>query len=196
MASNIDVFIGVHSIMGGPLGIAIRTVTEARCSPPWVMGPSHPASHAYVVWAHHSPVPRADGSGYEPSGYYWLDAQPGGAKLSFTAKLDRGIPAAHWKLNPDKVDVLAAHRKAVELVGIPYDQLELIAQAIPFMDTLGFLKHAVICTHLAQECMDAAGGAAMQASVLQDRFPERLARACQNASEKANWLTAMGVVGL
>lgn len=169
-------YVGVHSLMEGPLGLAIRTLTEARCKPPWVLGPAHPASHAYVVWTHD-----------DATGYYWMDAHQSGARISMTDKPDRGIPHAHWELSHELIR--AALRKAVELDGIAYDDLELASQLIPAADSLPFFKHAMVCTHVVQEVLEAAGGPAEALSRgLPDRFPEHMARSLANA-EGAGWLT-------
>ena len=179
---------GVHSSPTGLAGLAIRTVTEARCQSPWVLGPSHPATHAYVTWTH--------GDGI----HYRVDAQPHGARISvwpgpWEFPLPGTPPAAHWQfIGPDE-DVKRAISKAVSSVGAPYDFIEIAAQAIPgplgaLVGTSEGVQGAVICTHLTADVICELGAPAkILVAGLLDRVPERLARRLEQvATGGAGWL--------
>lgn len=197
-------WIGVLSAPDELFGLAIRAGTEGAVQPPWLLGSSHPATHAYVVWE-------------EDGRFHRLDAQPSGVKLGdwagrHGAPAPGSCPSAHFELVGDAVDIHRAHGRALTLVGAPYDFQEIAWQGLtavqrmtrkaiqvlfrrklPAVDlaNLDLDKQGFICTHVATEAMRAAGGPAAElVAALPDRFPETLAQRLQKAVERGEpWVT-------
>lgn len=187
-----EFFIATHSVQDGLSGKAIRLVTEARCTPPWVLGPALPCTHAFVYWTHteHStagalissavPVAAAATFGYR------LDGKPPRAKLMDLAPFV--VPMAAWRLDPTRVDIKAARERAIELDGTIYDSPELGLQLLPGFEMLDVLKDAMICTGIARAVLFAAGGPARAlASSMRTLFPEALAQRLNDAV-RDGWL--------
>lgn len=161
-------FLAVHSVPVGAVGGGIRAVTEARCRGPWLLGPGYAATHAFVAWTH--------GDGI----HYRLDGQPGGAKPSLWAGPDVRdplVPHAAWELHSG---VLRAHKRSIELVGKPYDEVEALAQVSPALAKLGWWEGGTICTGICTDILQHAGvfGVDLVAK-LQDLLPERFGQALE-----------------
>lgn len=186
-------FFGVQSVPTGLGGVAIRTVTEARCTPPWVLGAKHPATHAYVAWTH------GDGTHYRVEALGGVGPEAG-VKVALWpgvwAKPVPGAPvAAHWQFVGLDADARWAVAKALSLVGRAYDPLELVAQALP--GPLGAVlanaefARGLICTHVATEVMGELGAPARAlVAGLPNRIPENLAQAMEmvDGRGEGRWL--------
>ena len=178
----IHFYVAIQSAPSGLGGMAIRTATEAFCKPPWVMGPSHPATHAFLMWEH-------------PDGVvYRLDGKPPRSELSmYPVGWTFEYPTAVWRLQNADEALTAEHRRAmlsraVALVGIDYSFLEAIVQSMPLppgFKTMDPLKNCALCTRVVLEAME-AGSDRVKAAVkaMPDLFPEHLGRILQTAVDK------------
>jgi len=162
-----EFFIATQSAPGSIEGKAIRLFTEARCTPPWVLGPAHPCTHAFVLWTHQE-TDQLYG--------YRLDGESPHARMD---DLHPPVhPTAYWRLDGNRVDLRAARARALDLDGAVYDGLELVLQALPGLEMVDVVKRAMICTGVVRAVLFAAGGPARElASGLKSLFPEYLARA-------------------
>lgn len=185
----IELGIGVHSRTADVTGNMIRLFTEICCTPPWVLGPAHPATHVYT-WASIGDV------------HLRVDAEPPRAVIErWIGPSGPWNATAHWRLSADHVDVEAGFNQMLRCAGMPYDKLELPAQpliatlkalgksrsSIPSVLTDG-VDGALICTTMASRILTACGGPAQEwVRSLPDMFPETLA---QHASKPdvGQWL--------
>lgn len=143
----IRMYLNVHCANETPEGLLIRTATEAFCSPPWVLGPKHAATHAYISWTH------ADGS-YLGS-YYRVDGDV--PQCTVGSARDGSLPHRAWRLEGPLAAVEEARRAALALVGAPYDWGEIAAQLIPLPRLpvqFDLFKRAFICTRVAVNVAD------------------------------------------
>lgn len=202
-------FLGVEHARGNPFREAIIGVTKTLLKPPWVIGPTHPAIHAFVAWLH------ADGTGYR------LDAQVPRSVLSFWGGPGEPAtcPTALWELCSASGEVgEAAFLAAVsKLVGVPYDLSEIAAQPVarvvekflgslpppPFardavsgltgqLRAAAGLSHAelihgaVICTSLSCSVLESLGGIYVETvAAIADRIPESVAQQVQQRAGPA-----------
>jgi hypothetical protein len=155
-----------------PLG-AIRLVTEARCKPPWVLGPAHACSHAYAAWTHTELLDNVV-SGKKVFGY----RVDGDSPVATISDLVRPmVPTVVWRVSPQHADVWAMRARALELVGTLYDLGELARQLVPGMELAEGVRHAMICTAVVRAIAFAGGGAAREfAGKLPTLFPEDMAQ--------------------
>jgi hypothetical protein len=197
--------VGVDSNPDTGAGIIIRTATESCCTPPWVLGPAHPATHAFVWWGHSDEV------------FYRLDGMPPHAVPSAWHGPDNSHRADEccWEFSASDEVATNAWTRALQLAGVPYNDLELLAQ--PFAgkaaqikddlkqhgilpgdvwdhlfavidDHVFHLRTSMICTSIACEVIKAIGDVGVSfVDNLEDRFPERFAQHLSGA-EHQGWL--------
>ena len=159
-------FFGVHSIPTGLVGAGIRATTEAHVQPPWILGPAHAATHAFVAWGHGSERIT-----------YRLDGMQPRSKLSIWTQPE--VPTALWELLKGQEK---AWRKAVSLVGKPYDEVEALAQLFPFIGRMELWDGGSICTGFCMEVLRAVGERGEQ---IVNGLPNRLPEAFGHAMDKA-----------
>lgn len=165
------VYVGVHHDPSPPAGPPIILATQAALNGGWVIGPSHPATHAYLVVEH------ADGMRWR------IDGQPGGAQWTPAGGLVwGGHPAAVWRVMLPPPALVRICERSRELDGTDYDWGEILGQGItamvkvlPLGSRLAGLgrarwaRGAAICTRVVQESLRP-----VLTLDLPDLFPERL----------------------
>lgn len=158
------VFFGIHSAPSGLVGMGIRTATELNATPPWILGPAHPATHAFLAWGSLSEGP-----------VYRLDGDMPRARLSLWTPPE--IPTALWEMLEGQE---GTWRRAVTLVGVPYDHVEALAQLLPGAGKFGFWEGGTICTGVALEALREGGRFGRElVTSLPNRLPEVFGQALQ-----------------
>jgi len=190
-------FIGVHhNPPDGPGPVGILLGTQALFNN-YVMGPKHPATHAYVV--------------IELEGFHWvLDGKPSRAEWTPVVREGRSIssgafknerPAqqALWEVvgNGTRIDIYRAITRALSLTRAAYDWSEIAAASVAAFSVLPGLHKlrmfgrkdafddAFICTHVCTHVLEAVSAEAVRmVQGMRTRFPEELAQRLEAESKK------------
>lgn len=174
-----ELCIGVHHLASDATGLAIVLATQAALPGGWVIGPSVPATHAFVVLKH-------------DDGMMWrLDGKPSTAE--WTPYTGPRAPQRLWRILSDDAGAMRGAMRARALTHEKYDWGEIAAQGavavskfLPFAQRLRFLgrtdvfNDAMICTQVARNVLlaveDFRGVREMP-----DLFPERLGQVLREA---------------
>lgn len=169
------IYVGVHHDPSRPAGPLITLATQAALSGGWVIGPTAPATHAYLVVEH------GDGMRWR------LDGRPGGARWSPAGGLViDGLAAAVWSVNLPPPALMRICERARELDDVAYDWGEIAGQgavaltrflprsarALAILGRAPWAADAAVCTRVVMESLSP-----VLPVTLPDLFPERLAQA-------------------
>ena len=176
----IELYVGVHHVPDGLSGISITLGTQAALPGGWVLGPSRPATHAFVVIR-------------EKDGFAWrLDGKPSRAEWSPFYNTPILPPTKLWKIVAAEDAVFRGATRARAITHVKYDWAEIAsctAVAFSFLPLAHKLKAfgrtdifsgAMICTQVCRNVLMAIDsfGAIDR---MPDLFPERLAQVLRGA---------------
>lgn len=174
-----ELYVGVHHVSTDATGLAIVLATQAALNGPWVIGPKHPATHAFVVLKH------------DDSMMWRLDGKPSTAE--WTPYMGPRGPQRLWRILADPASIQRGAVRARSLTHEKYDWAEIadqgavaVSKFLPFGQRLRFLGRADVF-HDAMICTQVARNVLMSVSGFQtifdmpDLFPERLGQVLKDA---------------
>lgn len=161
----------------------------------FVLGPSFPSTHAFVVLDTEGVQWALDG---KPSHAQWTACRLEAGAVQPVSQWEHGMTGprpkhqALWRITSTGAERGAVYARSLD--GAPYDWAEIAAQAGAAMSLLpglhqfrmlgraDLLHEAFICTHVASRVLEVVGGAAAEAMrAMPDRYPERLAQVLRAA---------------